>query len=291
MDHQRRGRWPTFRGGIYRVPGQQRPDLGGHEPRPELVGFLLIAAIGGFAIAILVGIAIRSFRQRGLLIVQLNDSRLAAESASSHKSEFLANMSHGIRTPMNAIIGMTQLALDTSLDHEQARLPQHRLHSRVDLRECAGAVLRTLSSRCQQNGLKLSMQVADDVPQFLAGDDQRVRQILVNLVGNAIKFTHSGEIRVEVAVEAQDAASMALHFFVADTGIGIPLEKQRSFSPRSSRPMDPPTRKYGGTGLGLAISANAEGGYGALPRQWYGRLLVEADPGSGSRPGPGRDAP
>jgi two-component system sensor histidine kinase/response regulator len=82
-------------------------------------GFLLIAAIGGFAIAVLVGIAIRSFRQRGLLIVQLNDSRLAAESASSHKSEFLANMSHEIRTPMNAIMGMTQLALDTSLDHEQ----------------------------------------------------------------------------------------------------------------------------------------------------------------------------
>ena len=103
------------------------------------------------------------------------------------------------------------------------------------------------------------MQVADDVPQFLAGDDQRLRQILVNLVGNAIKFTHSGEIRVEVAVEAQDAASMALHFFVADTGIGIPLEKQKIIFAAFEQADGSTTRKYGGTGLGLAISAKLVG--------------------------------
>jgi signal transduction histidine kinase/CheY-like chemotaxis protein len=249
-------------------------------------GFLLIAAIGGFAIAILVGIAIRSFRQRGLLIVQLNDSRLAAESASSHKSEFLANMSHEIRTPMNAIMGMTQLALETSLDHEQrdylstvstsadslltilndildfSKVEAGKLDLLsidFDLRECASAVFRTLSSRCQQNGLKLSMQVADDVPQFLAGDDQRLRQILVNLVGNAIKFTHSGEIRLEVAVEPQNVGPIALHFFVADTGIGIPLEKQKIIFAAFEQADGSTTRKYGGTGLGLAISAKLVG--------------------------------
>jgi CheY-like chemotaxis protein len=127
------------------------------------------------------------------------------------------------------------------------------------LRECASAVLRTLSVRCRQTGLKLSLRVAEGVPQFLAGDDQRLRQILVNLIGNAIKFTHSGEIRVVVDVDAQDVASVSLHFTVADTGIGIPVDKQKLIFAPFEQADGSATRKYGGTGLGLAISTKLVG--------------------------------
>jgi len=127
------------------------------------------------------------------------------------------------------------------------------------LRECASAVLRTLDFRCRQNGLKLSMRVAEGVPQFLSGDDQRLRQILMNLVGNAIKFTDAGEIRVDVRVESDDTASTALHFVVADTGIGIPPEKQKLIFAPFEQADGSASRKYGGTGLGLAISTKLVG--------------------------------
>src|SRR5260370_17526942 len=124
-----------------------------------------------------------------------------------------------------------------------------------DLRECAGAVIRTLGLRCDQGGVQLTLRVANGAPQYLVGDDQRLRQILINLVGNAIKFTHAGEIRLAAEVEPADAGRLKLHFIVADTGIGIPLEKQKIIFAPFEQADGSATRKYGGTRLGPATSA------------------------------------